>query len=149
MVGITRKIRAVALQTLYEMDSSGHDAHLVLSRLAGEENLSQAATSSARELIDGVVSKLQEIDKIIQEHAPDFPPAQLAIVDRSPLRIAIWEVLFDNRTPPKVAINEAVELAKKFGASNSYRFVNGVMGSVMASRQRAKSALSGASKGKE
>ncbi len=147
MARITRQIRRVALQTLYEMDSTGHDPHVVLSRLAEEETLSQDALSLALELVDGVSRNLQKIDSKIQEHAPDFPIAQLAIVDKCLLRIAIWEVLFDNKTPPKVAINEAVELAKKFGASSSYRFVNGVMGSIMASRQSSESALPNTSKG--
>lgn len=146
MVAITRRARALVLQALYEMDTAGHDPTSILGHLAEEATPNPKAIALAKEIIGGVRTHLGDIDRIIQRHAPQFPLNQMAVIDRSLLRIAIWEVLFDNRTPPKVAINEAVELAKRFGATNSYRFVNGVMGSVIASRQDAESAISGTSK---
>ena len=71
-----------------------------------------------------------DIDRLIQRKAPAWPLEQLAPVDRNLLRLAIYEVLFDNRVPVRAAINEAVELAKRFGSDSSPRFVNGVLGSV-------------------
>ena len=148
MGDMTRKARAVVLQALYEVDASGHDPQDVLIRLAREARLSEKALSAAQEIVLGVGNYAKDLDAIIQERAPSFPVGQLAVVDRNILRIAIWEVLFDNKVPPKVAINEAVELAKNFGAANSYRFVNGVMGSIMATKENNGTSLQATSKGR-
>jgi N utilization substance protein B len=102
----------------------------VLTNLLAEEGLSEENASFVRELITGVIQSKEEIDRNIQTFAPAWPIDQLPVVDRNILRLAIFEILFDNKVPVKVAINEAVELAKLFGGDNSSRFVNGVLGSV-------------------
>ena len=89
-----------------------------------------------RDLVTGVVSNKEKIDEVIGQFAPAWPIAQIPIVDRSILRLAIFEILHENRVPVKVAINEAVELAKSFGGDASPRFINGVLGSVSALAKR-------------
>jgi N utilization substance protein B len=82
------------------------------------------------EIVQGVLRHKDQLDEMICEHAPEWPIDQMAIVDRNILRIALFEFLIDGGTPPKVAINEAVELAKIFGSDSSRRFVNGVLGTL-------------------
>ena len=130
MTGMRRKARATALQALYEFDSVGHRVEAVVERLLAEGSLSEENNSFVRELISGVVQNREEIDYHIQNFAPAWPIEQMAVVDRSILRLAIFEILFDNKVPVKVAINEAVELAKLFANDNSAKFINGVLGSV-------------------
>ncbi|UCH43371.1 MAG: transcription antitermination factor NusB [Dehalococcoidales bacterium] len=130
MVGSRRRIRALVLKALYEVDSTGHDADEVLTRLIAEETFSEENVSFAGELIHGVIQNKEEIDRNIRRFAPTWPLEQIPPVDRNILRLAIFEILLDNRVNVKVAINEAVELAKMFGSDNSSRFVNGVLGSV-------------------
>jgi N utilization substance protein B len=81
--------------------------------------------------VEGIVEQKAEIDNIIATHAPAWPIMQMAMVDRNLLRVAIYEMTVEDETPPKAAINEAVELAKIYGSNSSSRFVNGVLGSVM------------------
>lgn len=120
----------MALQALYESDCAGHDPFTAIEHLVEEKPLPPEAVQFARELVSGVRFHIGAIDAMIQRFAPSFPVDQLAIIDRAILRLAIFELLFDRRAPVKVAINEAVELAKAFGSTNSSRFVNGVLGSV-------------------
>ena len=84
------------------------------------------------QLINGVISNLKNLDKIIEKAAPDWPIDQITIVDRNVLRIGLYELLYSNKedVPPKVAINEAIELAKTFGGESSGKFINGVLGTV-------------------
>ena len=126
-----RKTRIIALQVLYEADAVRHDSSLVLERRTEEVSLSSSSESFADSLVRGVLENREEIDKIITEFAPSWPVGQMAIVDRNLLRLAIFEMLFGDETPPKVAINEAVEMAKVFGSDNSPKFVNGVLGSII------------------
>ena len=132
MPGTRRKARTIALQTLFEVDSVAHDAEETLQRLISESPLPEEGAVFARGLVDGVLTNRERIDSMIQKHAPAWPVAQLTAIDRNILRIAIFEVLLDNRVPIKVAINEAVDLAKTFGSENSSKFVNGVLGTVSA-----------------
>ena len=129
-VGSRRRARIAALQALYEADTSHHAPLEALKRIAGQERLSQDAAAFARDLIQEVLAQQDETDRIIAQAAPAWPVEQLSPVDRNILRLAIREMLGDNRTPVRVAINEAVELAKSFGSDSSARFVNGVLGSV-------------------
>ena len=130
MAGARRRARALALQALYEIDSVGHDVDGVLSHLLDETKLSEENSAFVRELVIGVVRDKEKIDLDIQRFAPAWPVEQLAVVDRNILRLAIFEILLDNKVPVKVAINEAVELAKLFGSDNSPKFVNGVLGAI-------------------
>lgn len=122
----------LALQALYELDCTGHSVDDVLSRLAAEQEAPEGAVVFARELTRGVTGNLGRIDGVIARYAPAFPVEQLAPIDRNILRLAIFEVLLDNKVPMKAAINEAVDLAKAFGSDSSPKFVNGVLGSVAA-----------------
>jgi len=132
MAGERRKARALALQALYEVDSVGHEMEAVVSRLLARGGLSEENAAFTRELVSGVLQNREKIDYNIQSFAPAWPIEQIPVVDRNILRLAIFEILLDNKVPVKVAINEAVELAKMFGSDNSYKFVNGVLGSVSA-----------------
>jgi N utilization substance protein B len=123
--------RVIALQALYEIDAVGHDPLETVHRWAGEQQASEAATAFAEQLVAGVLQEREELDTLLQGSAPLFPVERIAPVDRAVLRLAIYELLRVPATPPKVAINEAVELAKEFGGDNSSRFVNGVLGDVM------------------
>ena len=125
-------MRALVLKALYEVDSVGHDMEQTLTRLLAKEELSEENAAFARELVSGVVQNREKIDQNIQNFAPAWPIEQIPVVDRNILRLAIFEILLDNKVPVKVAINEAVELAKAFGGDNSSKFVNGVLGSVSA-----------------
>ena len=131
MVGVRRKARTIALQTLYELDCSAHKPKEALARLLQEKVLPDEAAGFARKLVNGVQQNKKSIDDVIRRFAPAFPVEQIAPIDRNILRLAIFEVLFDNRVPVKAAINEAVELAKSFGSDTSQKFVNGVLGSVV------------------
>jgi len=127
-----RKMRALVLKALYEVDLVGHDVEQTLTSLLAKEELSEENVAFARELVSGAVQNREEIDQNIQNFAPAWPIEQIPVVDRNILRLAIFEILLDNKVPVKVAINEAVELAKTFGGDNSSKFVNGVLGSVSA-----------------
>lgn len=121
----------LALQALYEEDVSGHPVDASLAWLWEKTDLQAPSSDYAVELMEGVILHRSEIDQLIHEFAPAWPVQQLAVIDRSILRLAIFEIRFVEGTPYKVAINEAVELAKTFGSETSARFVNGVLGSVM------------------
>lgn len=129
-MGIRRRARILALQTLYEADIAKHNAEEVLERFIMEKPLPVELSNYAQELIRGVMRKKEEIDALIERFAPQFPITEISYIDRNILRLAIYEILFDNKVPMKAAINEAVELAKTFGSDSSYRFVNGVLGSI-------------------
>jgi len=130
MPGRRRRARILALQTLYEADTTGHDAQGILSRLLEDAAVTDEIAAFARELVTDTISNRQYIDEIIAKVAAAWPLDQMAPVDRNILRLAIWEILLSDATPLRAAINEAVELAKVFGSDNSARFVNGVLGSV-------------------
>ena len=135
-MGTRRKARTIALQALYEVDSVGRQAEAVVERLLEEAELSEENNAFVHELVVGVVQNKGEIDRSIRRFAPAWPVEQIAVIDRNILRLAIFESLFDNRVPVKVAISEAVELAKSFGSDNSAKFVNGVLGSISALASR-------------
>jgi len=133
-VKIRRQARVVALQTLYEVDSVKHPAELVLAQRLAAKSLPVEGEVFARRLVEGVLEHRQKLDGIIRDIATDWPLEQVAVVDRNILRIAIYEITVDGQTPVKVAINEAVELAKLFATDSSRRFVNGVLGTLVSTR---------------
>lgn len=128
--------RALVLQTLFESDMTSaltlSGATVVLKRNSKEFALGTSDLAFAKSLLEGVLAKLDEVDAVIEKAAPQWPLAQVAPIDRNVLRIGLYELLFGNRTsvPPKVALNEAIELAKAFGGEQSGKFVNGVLGAV-------------------
>ena len=134
MAGTRRKARIAALQALYELDCTKHKAEEALARLRAGEKLPQEALSFSDELVKGVLQNKSRLDDLIKKFAPAFPPEQMSVIDRNILRLAIFEVLFSDKTPTKVAINEAVELAKEFGGDSSPRLINGVLGSIITER---------------
>ena len=123
----------VALQVLYEGDGARHDPMLAFENRRRDDELPASIQTYAGKLIEGVLDNRERIDTIISTYAPTWPINQMAIVDRNILRVAIFEIMMGEETPPKVAINEAVELGKVFGSDSSPKFVNGVLGSVMES----------------
>jgi len=132
---IRHEARIVALQALFEMDCVGHPIAAVLEQRLAEMPLPEQGIQFARELVQGVTADITKLDRLIERYAPEWPVEQIAIIDRNILRIAIYEVLQSDGTPMKVAINEAVELAKQFGSDSSGRFVNGVLGSLVAKEE--------------
>lgn len=123
------------MQSLYEWDFRGKNtAELseIVERNAKEFASGLEDTGFAHQLVEGTVEHLPKLDKIIEKAAPQWPLEQIAIVDRNVLRLGLYELLFGNReeVPPKVAINEAIELAKSFGGDSSGKFVNGVLGTI-------------------
>ena len=133
MAGIRRQARTAALQALYELDYTKHKADEALAHSRTGKKLSQEAISFSKELVEGVLQRRSELDALIKKFAPAFPVEQMSVIDRNILRLAIFEILF-NKTPIKVTINEAVELAKEFGSNSSPRFINGVLGSITTER---------------
>jgi len=136
MAGTRRRARTAALQILYELDCTKHKVEETSARLKAGKTLSQEALSFSEELVRGVLKHKTELDAIIRKFAPAFPLEHMSIIDRNILRLGIFEVLFSEKTPFKVAIDEAVELAKKFGSDSSPRLVNGVLGSVVMERNK-------------
>ena len=126
-----RQARALALQALYEVDSANHSIDMVLDYLIENENLGDDGALFARTLVQGVMNYHDQLDRAIAQHAPELPVDQLAIVDRNILRIALYELQYSQDVPIKVAINEAIELAKMFGSDTAPRFVNGVLGAFL------------------
>lgn len=131
--GNRRRARVLALQSLYEADIAGHDPIEALGRGLAEEEAAEATAAYARGLVAGVVGQRAEIDRKLVQAAPAWPLEQMPPIDKNLLRLAIYELLFDNKhVPVRAVINEAVEIAKVFGSESSSRFVNGVLGTVVA-----------------
>lgn len=125
-----RRARRVTLETLYEYDLADHPPGEILQYRLQDHPMESAGVEFASHLVQGVIEHQDDLDKLIARYAPEWPLEQMAIIDRNILRIAIFEFLIDGGTPVKVAINEAVELAKTYGSDSAPRFVNGVLGSL-------------------
>lgn len=126
-----RQARTVALQVLYEVDCVHHVPAIVLEQQLSRTRLSASYAAFSRRLVNGVLQHKTVLDAFIHQYAPEWPLEQMAYVDRNILRMAIFEFAVDGETPVKVAINEAVELAKTFGSDSAPRFVNGVLGALV------------------
>ncbi len=122
--------RRIALQALYEIDAAHHPAGRVIATHLQVQDPSPKVARYVRELVIGVLEHIKTIDAAILAHAPEFPVSVLAIIDRNILRIAIYEFAIQAQTPVSVACNEAVELAKMFGADGASSFINGVLGAI-------------------
>ncbi len=122
--------RLVAMQTLYEIDfRSGSDVAEIKNRNIHEFD-GNVDEEFYNFVVDGVLKNQTELDKIISASAPEWPIDQITPIDRIILEIAIYELKYEKDVPPKVAIDESIELAKQFGADNSSKFINGVLGTV-------------------
>ena len=124
------RARSLALQVLYEVDMANHPPAEVFRARLDENPLSDELSDFARQIIFGVLLRTTDLDQLIAKYAPEWPFEQVAAIDRNILRIALWEFAVFHETPIKVAINEAVELAKEFGSDSAPRFVNGVLGAL-------------------
>jgi len=124
------RARSLALQALYEIDISNHPPAEVMKARLEESTLSDDLADFVRQIIFGVLPVTEQLDRAIARYAPEWPIDQIAAIDRNILRITCWEFAVSEGTPVKVAINEAVELAKMYGSDSAPRFVNGVLGSL-------------------
>jgi N utilization substance protein B len=139
---VRRKARTLALQVLFEVDSVDHDVEGALNQRIRDARDEDLATDRealppdgelfVRTLVLGVAANRAELDQLIGKFAPEYPVDQLAIVDRNILRMAFYELKNTGDVPVKVAINEAVELAKTYGSDSAPRFINGVLGAFLA-----------------
>lgn len=135
--------RIIALQTLYEEEfrlecgDEHFDADEVLQRNISRYDQMLDDRAFIQRLVEGVRAKLVELDAVLQPVAPEWPLSQIARMDRIVLRMGAYELLFGEDVPPKVVINEAVELAKSFGGENSSKFINGVLGTVLKQKDEA------------
>ncbi len=122
------KARSISLQVLYEVDISGHKPGKVLDDHLHLLKMDQAHLQFISHIVMGVMNYKDQLDEFIADFAPEWPLDQVAYIDRNLLRIALWEIAVYQKTPVKVVINEAVELAKVYGSEGSPRFINGVLG---------------------
>ena len=135
------KARGIALQVLFEVDLVDHPVGITLKYRLEDSKIEERLSEFARKIVLGVWPMCQQLDEFIADHAPEWPLDQVATIDRNILRIALWEFAVNGETPIKVAINEAVELAKTFGSDSSPRFVNGVLGSLAANENEIRQAF--------
>lgn len=132
---VRHQARISALQALFEIDCAHHNPTAVIERRLHDAPLPEAGAAFARDLVQGVSEQREQLDLLVGRYAPEWPVDQIAIIDRNILRMAIYEILMRNDTPVKVAINEAVELAKRFGSAQSAQFVNGILDRLMHSEK--------------
>ena len=139
MVDYRHQARTLALQVLYELDSTKHPVGEILQARFNTDSLHDKFVSGGKyaeaqtltsHLVQGVQDHQERLDELIRHYAPEWPLDQIAVIDRNILRIAIYELVIDSAAPVKVVINEAVELAKTFGAESTPRFINGVLGTL-------------------
>jgi transcription antitermination protein NusB len=135
------RARSLALQVLYEVDMANHPPAEVFKERLEELSLTPELSDFARQIIFGILPITTELDQTIAKYAPEWPFDQIAAIDRNILRMACWEFAVFHDTPVKVAINEAVELAKQFGSDSAPRFINGVLGSLAEHQHEIKQAL--------
>jgi len=135
------RARALALQVLYEVDIADHPPAEVFKLRLEESPLSDELSEFARQIIFGILPITELLDASIAKYAPEWPFDQIATIDRNILRLACWELAVQSDTPIKVAINEAVELAKHYGSDSAPRFINGVLGSLVEHQNEIKQIL--------
>ncbi|HUF38941.1 MAG TPA: transcription antitermination factor NusB [Anaerolineales bacterium] len=135
------RARAVALQVLYEIDIVDHKPEIALHYRLQETALTEDLAEFCRTIIRSIAPIRPLLDAYIAEHASDWPIDQVATIDRNILRIALWELTVYTQTPTKVAINEAIELAKTYGSESAPRFVNGVLGALAEREHEIRQAL--------
>lgn len=124
------RARSLALQVLYEVDIANHPPGEIYMLRLEEAPLTEDLAEFARQIIFGILPLTTTLDHMIAKYAPEWPLDQIAAIDRNILRMALWEFAVFRETPLKVAINEAVELAKLYGSDSAPRFVNGVLGAL-------------------
>ena len=135
------RARSLALQVLYEVDLANHPPGEIYKLRLEDTPLPEELSEFARQIIFGVLPLSHTLDQIIARYAPEWPLDQIAAIDRNILRMALWEFAVYHETPIKVAINEAVELAKQYGSDSAPRFINGVLGALADHQNEIKQAL--------
>jgi len=125
------------MQALFEIDAVGHDPERTLGHRFEEVPTTPEVQEFCRRLAWGALNNRATLDQLISRHASAWPLGDIAILDRVILRMGTYELLYEAETPPRVVINEAVELAKRFGNESTRRFVNGVLGAVLAELEQA------------
>ncbi len=128
--------RVIVMQTLYELDFRPKSDLNAIKQRNIDNYQEEADLEFIDQTIEGILKKQKDIDSQISKAAPEWPLEQISLIDKTILRIAIFELLFTEDIPPKVAINEAVELGKTFGGQNSSKFINGVLGTVYRGSER-------------
>jgi N utilization substance protein B len=139
------RARSLALQVLYEVDIANHPPADIYRLRLEDSPLADEIADFARQIIFGVLPLTGTLDQIIARYAPEWPLDQIAAIDRNILRMALWEFAVYQDTPIKVAINEAVELAKQFGSDSAPRFINGVLGALADHQHEIRQALQNSS----
>lgn len=128
--------RVIIMQTLYEWDFRPNSGVDEIKQRNIDNYKEDADSDFIEQTIQGVIKNIDKEDKLIAQAAPEWPIEQISAIDKTILRIAIFEILYSNEVPPKVAINEAVELGKTFGGENSSKFINGVLGTIYRNSDR-------------
>ncbi|MCX6783553.1 MAG: transcription antitermination factor NusB [candidate division WWE3 bacterium] len=123
--------RQIALASLFSWSFISHEPETTIKEIAESVEATEFDHELAIKIVKGVIDNLAEIDKLITTAAPEWPTSKIAKVDLAALRISVFELYFDDTVPPKVAINEAIDLAKEFGGETSGKFVNGVLGTLV------------------
>jgi len=126
-----RQLREIAFQIIYQVDVGKNDLETAITQRTREAGINEADQIFCRELVVGTVERIQEIDIIIERYALDWKVNRMLSVDRNILRLAVYEMLYSLNTPPKVALNEALELAKIFGSEESPKFINGILDKII------------------
>ena len=134
-MGNRSRAREAALKTLYQMDVTGDPPADALKIFFRHHRVAVGSQPFVSRLVEGTAKHLAEIDPLIRRHATNWTLERMAIVDRNILRLGVYELLHETETPPKVVINEAVDLAKRFGTPDSGKFVNGVLDAIHKSKQ--------------
>ena len=129
-MGIRRKARELALQVLYQIDLTGLEAAPALELFCEHFEVSNKSMPYTRLLVQGVIDNRQELDSLIGSHAENWRPERMSVIDRNILRLALYELRYQNDVPPKVVINEAIEVAKRFGNEESGPFINGILDAI-------------------
>jgi len=133
-MGSRRKSRELALQMLYQREVGGHTPESVLENFFTGKNVEPDVKSFARELFEGTVREVSDLDRLLREHSEHWRLERMAAVDRNILRLALYELHHYPETPPAVVINEALEIARRFSGAESVEFVNGILDAVRKSR---------------
>lgn len=142
MTTLNRRLaRVIALQALYELDTTTHSIEAVMTERLAENQTDEELRKVIYQLVGGVRDSQAKIDRLIQHSAPEWPLDQVAVIDRNLIRMAIYECAIWGETPIKVAINEAVDLAKDYGSESASRFVNGVLGALVANEDELRAVL--------
>ena len=129
-MSIRRKARELALQCLYQQEMLGLDAKQSFDKLCAHFEVNKKAVPYALKIIDGVNSHLNEINTLINEHAKNWRLGRMAVIDRNIIRIAVLEFCINNDVPASVAINEALDIAKRYSSPDAASFINGVLDAI-------------------